>query len=298
MKLFIIFFGQAFSLSWLGVGVHTPNNICKSEALDHVQRKLCERNNQYSMALAHAASTTVKGCKTAMAGHRWGCKSVTALPALKRDLKEATSESAFVHALGSAQLISSLYRLCQSGTIGECSNKDIKQFATEFTDVVSLQKRRKSQGVIEIHNSNIGRELAWKSTNRICKCHGQSGSCTQKTCWDTAPDSNTLTEKLSKKYDSAAMIKLGKSGIPPEMTKFIARDRLLYLQPRNDFCNDTHGRECNPDSTKSDNCKQLCCNRGYIQRLHTTVEDECKFIWPARIECTPKIQTHKKYLCR
>ena len=298
MKLAILIVSQVCSLSWLGVGVNDPGDVCHSPSLDGVQRRLCERNSKYSIALTHAASTTIKACRSAMIGHRWGCKSVAALPALKRDLKEATSESAFVHALGSAQLVASLYRLCQSGTIGACSNRDIKQFSTEFTDVVSLQKRRKSQAMVEIHNSNIGRTVAWESTKRICKCHGQSGSCTQKTCWNTAPDSNIVTEKISKKYDSAAIIKLSKSSIPVEMTTFIAKGRLLYLQPRDDFCNETHGRQCNPLSTKSDNCNLLCCNRGYVHKRHTTIEEECTFIWPARIECKPKIHSHRRYICK
>ena len=299
MKIVIFLIPSVIGLSWLGVKEERGEQaICHSGALDYVQKRLCNRNGEYAMALSHAAAATVKSCQVAMVGHRWGCRSVSALPILSRNLKEASPESAFVHALSSAQLVSSLYRLCQSGTIGDCSLEEINRFSTEFTDVVSIQKRRKSQGAIEMHNSAIGRNVAWQSTRRICKCHGQSGSCTQKTCWQTAPDESDLTKKLTKKYEGAAMIRLTDSRIPKTVTQFIARDRLLYSEPKKAFCGETHGRECDPESTKSDNCRQLCCDRGFIQKRHTEIEEDCKFIWPAEIRCTPRAVTVEKHLCR
>ena len=115
--------------------------------------------------------------------------------------------------VSSAQLMySSMYRLCESGTIGKCGKNTIQQFVTEFTDAVSLRHKTRSAAQVEMHNAKVGRETAWASKGTICKCHGQSGSCTQKTCWRTAPDDNVVRQKLTMKYDSAAKI-LGKKSI-------------------------------------------------------------------------------------
>jgi hypothetical protein len=297
MKIFYILITSALSLSWLSIGIQQTENACESSALGPVQRRICQKNSKFNHALSHAAQNTVNSCKQYMASERWGCKSVNTLPHLKRELKESTPESAFLHSLSAAQLISSLNRLCQTGTIGKCDSEKIEQFATEFTDIVPLRKHRKQIGTIEIHNLKIGRKVASESRNKICKCHGQSGSCTQKTCWETAPDSNSISAKLAKKYETAAKIQMTNSVIPEQISQFIARDRLLYTQPKQDFCHETKGRECDPFSTSKGSCEKLCCGRGLIHKEKIVLEKDCKFIWPAQMECTPKLVTIEKYLC-
>jgi hypothetical protein len=298
MKLISIIFTTASSLSWLSIGLQNTENVCESGSLGQVQRRLCQKNSRFNLALSHAATETVNSCQEMMATERWGCHSIKALPSLKRELKEATTESAFVHALSSAQLVASLTRLCESGTIGKCSSEQIRQFATEFTDIVPLQKRRKQLGTIEVHNLNIGRKVALASKTQICKCHGQSGSCTQKTCWETSPDSKIISAKLAKKYETAARISTDvNNAIPAQISQFVARDRLLYTQTKQDFCNETKGRECDPFILGTGSCEKLCCRRGFIHKTSNEVKEECRFIWPAQIECVPKIITIKKYLC-
>lgn len=45
-------------------------------------------------------------------------------------------------------------------------------------------------------------------------------------------------------------------------------------------------RSCNSTSTGKNNCKHLCCSRGYFTR-HRQVREQCKcrFVWCCRVDC-------------
>ena len=40
-----------------------------------------------------------------------------------------------------------------------------------------------------------------------CKCHGPSGSCSQKTCWYEMPEMDQVSEKLKNLYENAHQMK-------------------------------------------------------------------------------------------
>ena len=295
MKLQFLLVSKIFAIRWLGVTKSESDVFCLSDSLDHIQRRLCQRHTRFIPAIRHAAETTVQECKTGMGLRRWGCSSLQALPDIKPEMRAATAESAFVHALSTAQLTSSMYRLCESGTIGTCKKHHINQFVGEFTDAVSIRHKSRAGAQIDIHNAKVGREIAWGSKGTICKCHGQSGSCTQKTCWRTAPDDRKVRHKLTKKYDSAAKIM---RAVPAELRELVSRNRLLYTEPKRTYCATTAGRECLPDSNETNGCKQMCCNRGYLHKQTTVIDEYCRFIWPSSVKCEPAIKTVSTYLCK
>ena len=296
MKLFISLFSTTLGLTWIGLSTE-QSRICASPSLDPAQKRLCDRNPQFAHALSHAAKTTVDSCVSSMSKKRWGCAALKTLPAVGRELTEATSESAYVHALGSANLVTSLYRLCESGTIGPCSRQRIGQFATEFTGVVSASRRHRAKATVEMHNSKVGRASAWRATRKVCKCHGQSGSCTQKTCWETAPDEKEVARELARKYETAALVRLT-NGLPDEISEIVAKDRLLFLKKKSDFCRLTRGRKCSPEATGSDSCESLCCGRGFVFKSQKNIEENCQFLWPAKIVCEPVLKVVEKYVCQ
>lgn len=298
MKLQILLIAHVSAIGWLGITKTETDEFCQSESFDHIQKRLCERHSRFIPAIRHAAQSSIRECNNGMNSRRWGCKSLKSLPILKREMRTATVESAFVQALSSAQLTSSMYRLCESGTVGTCSRHNIQQFVTEFTDAVSIRHKTRAGAQIEMHNAKVGRETSWRSKGTICKCHGQSGSCTQKTCWRTAPDDKVVISKLTKKYDHAAKIFVGSDSFPAELSRFVAHDRLLYTEPKRSYCQSTRGRTCEPDSNKSDSCDKMCCNRGFIQKQKTIIDEYCRFIWPASVKCEPAIKTFTTYLCK
>ena len=43
---------------------------------------------------------------------------------------------------------------------------------------------------------------------QACKCHGTSGSCDYKTCWNETPDFRDVARLIKKKYQDAVVIEI------------------------------------------------------------------------------------------
>lgn len=131
-----------------------------------------------------------------------------------------------------------------------------------------------------------------------CKCHGVSGSCSLKTCWNQLPSFRETGDRLKDKYDGATEVKFNRVG-----TRLVQADRkynrptkedLVYLQVSPDYCvaNDdtgslgTTGRFCNKTSPGMDGCTLMCCGRGYnTYRTVVTERCQCKFHWCCYVKC-------------
>lgn len=144
----------------------------------------------------------------------------------------------------------------------------------------------------------------------VCKCHGVSGSCSIKICWQKMKDFRSIGAYLKEKFDGASLVQYNMSKnklkrISKNMKKPTKKD-LVYLEESPDFCEynpvagslGTKGRQCVKDGYGLDGCNLMCCGRGY----YTTVEDiredcDCKFVWCCRVDC--KTCTHKveKHFC-
>nr|CAH8867058.1 unnamed protein product [Trichobilharzia regenti] len=60
----------------------------------------------------------------------------------------------------------------------------------------------------------------------------------------------------------------------------------------------TKGRLCNSSSTGLNNCRHLCCGRGFITHHYYTMEScNCKFIWCCRVECQQCLVLKKVETC-
>lgn len=144
----------------------------------------------------------------------------------------------------------------------------------------------------------------------VCKCHGVSGSCSIRICWQKMKEFRSIGAYLKEKFDGASLVQLSKKKnklkrISKNMKKPTKKD-LVYLEESPDFCEynpksgslGTKGRQCIKDGYGLDGCNLMCCGRGY----YTTVEDiredcDCKFVWCCRVDC--KTCTHKveKHFC-
>ena len=137
-----------------------------------------------------------------------------------------------------------------------------------------------------------------ESINVACKCHGVSGSCSLKTCWNQLPGFRMTGNILKEKYDGAVQVKFNRRG-----TKLIQNDArynkatkedLIYLQQSPDYClaNDhtgsvgTTGRQCDKDSEGMDGCELMCCGRGHNTFKTNVLERcQCKFQWCCEVKC-------------
>ena len=223
---------SAEAFSWVGISNEKTEKFnCRSSVLFNQQKRLCSLKSEFLPAVKRAAKLTRENCKYEMRNNAWDCSDIDKLPRLVSKLKTSSPENAYVHGLSSAQLVTALYRLCNSGTVGECDVEQVAAFTQQFTGVASLSKRRLSIAQIELHNAKVGRSLAWSSINKICRCHGASGSCLAKTCFETAPIAPQVARLATQKYKQSIEVKIAddRKDLPVMITDQIASNMFLHL---------------------------------------------------------------------
>ena len=289
MKTIIFFPVYSIATNWLKVADQDTENLCFSQNLDRIQQKLCKIHSRFAPAIKHASKSAIHDCSEIMKNSRWGCQKMTS-----SDLKSTSAESSFIRALSTAKLTNSIFRLCQSGTVGECEKNFINGFVREFSDAPSIRHKSNTEAKMDLHNSKIGQDITWGSKKVICKCHGTSGSCSVKTCWETAPQKDEINRKLAEKYSTAVKVD---SRTISHVTNLV-KGRLVFSAPRRSFCAITRGRECEILGTGEKSCQSMCCGRGFIKKQNNILDEVCKFIWPSSIQCSPVIKTVKKFVCK
>ena len=131
-----------------------------------------------------------------------------------------------------------------------------------------------------------------------CKCHGVSGSCSLKTCWEQLPHFRETGDRLKDKYDGATHVHFNRQG-----TKLVqsnprynrpTKEDLVYLEQSPDYClpngetgsHGTKGRRCQRNSEGMDGCNLMCCGRGYnTYKVTVTERCHCKFHWCCYVKC-------------
>lgn len=73
-----------------------------------------------------------------------------------------------------------------------------------------------------------------------CKCHGVSGSCTVRTCWQTMAPFGATARWLKTRYDGATEVSVlpNGAGLVPRHGdhKKPRKKDLVYLEPSPDYC--------------------------------------------------------------
>ena len=73
-----------------------------------------------------------------------------------------------------------------------------------------------------------------------CKCHGVSGSCTVRTCWQAMHKFRRVGSHLRDKYDGATQVTVGQDGdkltVVNQNHKRHTRSDLIYFEQSPDYC--------------------------------------------------------------
>ena len=290
MKLQLLFVNFASAINWLGMANVDRHDVCTSSLLSPGQKRLCVRGGVEPFALSYAARVTIDTCKESMKQSRWGCR-------VSRH-NTHSREHAYIHALATAQLVVSTERACQQGNGCQPPVAYARQ-------MISLEKTQsKLERTIRRHNVAVGIEKLRKQTHQKCRCHGQSGACTTKTCWTESPQPEEIANELKAEYEQAVQVtdQNEPNMIPLELallTPFFT-ERLLFTRTKADFCPTTKGRSCQIDDiTRESHCQNFCCGRGHLTKSYRMVKGgKCTFEWPDKINCDPETTVHKqKYIC-
>ncbi|CAJ0932288.1 unnamed protein product, partial [Mesorhabditis belari] len=168
------------------------------------------------------------------------------------------------------------------------------------------------QTIINLHNNRAGRQALKTSLRRECKCHGISGSCEMKTCWDALPSFREIGSIIKDKFDGATEVQVVLGEDRPHLKSKHNQFRrhthadLVFSSPSPDYCEadpvrgilGTKGRECNATSIGTDGCDLLCCMRGFERRV-TVVQEKCncKFVYCCKVVCEQCTRSIERFYC-
>lgn len=141
-------------------------------------------------------------------------------------------------------------------------------------------------------------QAVYAHTVVACKCHGVSGSCSLKTCWNQLSPFRGTGNRLKDAYDRGTEVRFNRQGTRliqsnPRFNKPTKED-LIYLAESPDYCEadptigslGTQGRRCNKHSKGMDGCNLMCCGRGYnTYKAKISERCHCKFHWCCYVQC-------------
>ncbi|XP_063448175.1 protein Wnt-5a-like [Mytilus trossulus] len=291
------------------------------------QIRACQNHHDHMPSVGRGARLGITECQTQFKNRRWNCTTIEDdRTVFGPVIQIASREAAFMHSILAAGVVSAIARSCRDGELSSCHcSKALRpkelvrdwiwggcgdniqygyKFGSYFVDLREKDKNHPrlspelSRMLMNLHNNEAGRRAVYNYANVACKCHGVSGSCSLKTCWQALPPFKDVGKRLKDRYDGAVEVKFNKRG-----TRLIRRKRrfnkptqddLLYVNTSPDYCvaNSTTGslgtvgRECNRLSEGMDGCRLMCCGRGYNTFKRKLIERcQCKFHWCCYVKC-------------
>ncbi|XP_026188154.1 protein Wnt-2b-A-like [Mastacembelus armatus] len=302
--------------SWWYIGALGARVICETiTGSVNNHRQLCQRHPDIMQAISEGTKEWIKECQHQFRHHRWNCSTPD------RVLLRSSREAAFVYAISSAGVVYALTHACSLGELKTCNcnpqkrgrssdergefdwggcsdniNYGIK-FAKAFIDAKE-RSVRDARALMNLHNNRCGRAAVKRFMTLECKCHGVSGSCTLRTCWNAMSDFRKTGDYLRRKYNGAIEVTMNQDGtgfaVANKAFRKATKNDLVYFENSPDYClHDktagslgTAGRVCNKTSRGTDGCEVMCCGRGYdTMRVKQIVKCECKFKWCCSVEC-------------
>ncbi|CAF1449123.1 unnamed protein product [Adineta steineri] len=173
-----------------------------------------------------------------------------------------------------------------------------------------LLRRGRIRRHMNVHNNEVGRRAVYRLTRVVCKCHGVSGSCSLRTCYQQLPTFHEIGAFLKEKYDSAIEVRYQRrfGELRSRDRRFVGptKDDLIYFEESN-FCESnsrigslgTKDRPCNRTSHGPDGCTTMCCGRGYNTiRKYIQEKCNCKFIWCCSVHCETCRRLVEIHVCK
>jgi len=305
-------------------------------------------NNQFLASISKGIKIGLDECENQFKMSHWNCTPDANTQLLFGSVMERGSrEKAYLHAIMSSGIMYSVTKACTSGNLVECGcdhqlsdtrgrfqwggcSDDVRfgsLFSKNFAD--SIEDSQTAQGMVNLHNNEVGRRVLKANVETLCKCHGVSGSCTVMICWRKMKPFRVTGEELMRRYAEAVQVRvvekngklkmrmISSNQIVPisstsgknikrkrEMRKGLSKKELVYLDESLDYCKsgtEVSGKQCNATSVVPDasSCQNLCCGRGYFKKMRKVEEKcNCKFVWCCKVECEMCSRVKEEYFCK
>ncbi|XP_059491305.1 protein Wnt-16-like isoform X2 [Neocloeon triangulifer] len=310
--------------------------LCSSlPGISSQQVEVCLQQPAVMQAVASGAARGIDECQHQFRNERWNCSTQNDENNLfGSTLERGSKETAFIYAVTSAGVVHAVTQACSSGNLTDCSCDASKQgqstregwkwggcsdnmkygvgFARNFVDVLEKRKPGSIRAKMNLHNNAAGRQVVSTLMKMQCRCHGVSGSCELKTCWQTMPSFSEVGDLLKNKYRLAVQVaaKAKKRLRRKSKTKRggpVNKGDLVHIHKSPNYCVEdagkgipgTAGRVCNKSSTGPDSCDLLCCGRGYNTQVKKHIERcHCKFVWCCYVKCKTCETTIDLHTCK
>ncbi|EFX66449.1 putative secreted signaling factor WNT7 [Daphnia pulex] len=313
--------------------------ICgKIPGLTYKQRLLCAAKPDAMVAISNGAKLGLAECQEQFKYHRWNCTAIGSRNGFGHVVVVGSREAAYLYAVWSSGLTYAIAQACSQGAISSCGgpvaaggngwkwggcSADVRSgasLAKRFAD--SRETEGDDRSLMNLHNNKAGRKIVKSMLKKECKCHGVSGSCSLKTCWEKLPAFRDIGDALMKQYREAKAVvaKESRSGNDSKPRKLLTLQlrrkphnkprlsELVFLNSSPNYCEANPstgslgvvGRRCNRTSTGADGCNLLCCGRGYNthQFNHVSHQCNCKFHWCCEVKCQTCTIKSEEYTCK
>uniref|UniRef100_A0AAR5PFZ9 Protein Wnt n=3 Tax=Dendroctonus ponderosae TaxID=77166 RepID=A0AAR5PFZ9_DENPD len=294
----------------------TVQEMCRwLKDLKH-QRKMCERRKGLPQLLQQIRSLTVKSCQLQFQYEQWNCSTMH----MKKFFKKIYRETAFMYSLATSAFMYVIAQACVEGKLSNCqcaghpkSDNPLKwdwggcsvntKYASTFVEKF-LQLKRKGDNPNNImkYNSEVGLRITRHNTKKVCKCHGLSGSCTQRICYKSLRPFDEVAKNLTALYHKAIQVEPDNN--IHDISRHKKKKQLLFLDSSPNFCESyrnsafsTTGRRCRD----IDNCATLCCSNDYIT-VTKLVSQKCNCEWKNissfQLKCDGCQREETEYYCK
>lgn len=301
-----------------------PARVCKKKRLLRGRKaRICRKEPKVVREIARGVDLGIRECQNQFRFHRWNCSTLRS--SMKKVLMKDTREAAFVDAIVAAGVVYALTEACAQGRLLDCQCRRRHNAANHLQgrtgcdhyvdfgyhksrDFMNRKRVGDLRATILSHNYEAGRQAVRLHLERVCRCHGMSGTCSLKTCWRKLPTFSKVGARLKQRFQGAVRVTAGNSGkgFVPESPRPPGREDIVFSEESPDYCEPdrrtgslgTRGRHCKLGSQGSDDCRTLCCGRKVRSRQTVvSVPCNCTFQYCCNVTCQTCLETLQETTC-